>query len=297
MGACIETATTALPRHRLLPARARRLSEAAARRCFARAHRDPDELDLLVNIGVYKDHAIAEPALAAIIQEDLGANVEAPPLPGHHGTFSFDLSDGGCGLVTAARLLDGLVGHGPARHAMIVAGDADPWPRRSRGVPFAPAGGAVLLARDDDAPGFVRFATRTFPEDADAFEAHLAWDPRTHRNTIEVHAAADLALRCATHGAVVAQALLDEAAWRAPDLLIASQLPHGFDLALARALALPAERVPRVERRLARAHTAGPIAALEAAIDAGAFAAARRVLFVTAGAGLTIAAALYEGAP
>jgi 3-oxoacyl-[acyl-carrier-protein] synthase-3 len=297
MGACIEAATTAVPRHRLLPAGARRLSDTAARRCLARAHHASGELDLLVNIGIYKDHAIAEPALASIIQEDVGAGLGHPLEPGRHGTFSFDLLDGGCGLVTAARLLDGLVGHGPARRALIVAGDAEPWPRRSRGVPFAPAGGAVLLARDEATPGFVRFATRTFPEEADAFTAFLHWDRAIRRNVLEVHEAADLAERAAAHGAAVARALLDDAGWTAPDLLIASQLPHDFDLALARALALPATCVPRVDPHLARAHTAGPIAALEAAIDGGMFARARRVLFVTAGAGLTIAAALYEGRP
>jgi 3-oxoacyl-[acyl-carrier-protein] synthase III len=52
--------------------------------------------------------------------------------------------------------------------------------------------------------------------------------------------------------------------------------------------------VPSVPRDLARAHTAGVIAALEAAFASGAFARAGRVLFVTAGAGLTIGAALYQ---
>jgi 3-oxoacyl-[acyl-carrier-protein] synthase-3 len=300
MGTCIEAAATAAGRR--LGRGALHLSDVAARACLRRGHRDAGDLDILVNAGLYKDANVAEPALTSIIQEDIGANPGSPPRRDRHGTFSFDVLDGGCGVVTAARVIDGFVGSGAARLGMVVAADADPSPRTTRGFPFAAAGGALLLAHEAGPSGFTRFESRTFADDADLFEAHVRWDADagwTHRgrNVLEIYEAPAFAERCAAHAVTTARAFLDDAGLAAADvdLLIASQYPPRFGGDVAAGLGIDAGRVPHVERALARAHTAGPIAALEAAIADGRFARARHVLFVTAGAGITIGVALYRG--
>lgn len=303
MATRIEAVATSHPRGRLLGRGALHLSDLAAEMCLARGHREPSELDLLVNVGLYKDHSIAEPALASIIQADLGANPARRAAPGRHGTFSFDLVNGGVGMLTAAELIDGFVGDGPARLGLIVAGDADPSPHSSLGFPFAPAGGAVLLGHTDEGAGFVRFRFRTFPADAPLFEIYLAWDPdagigHRGRNRLEARVAPSFAGRAGEHGREVALALLDEV-HLAPadvDLLIASQYPASFASELARDLGIPEARVPRVAPELLRAHTAGPIAALDAASRSGQLARARHTLFVAVGAGITVGAALYRQA-
>jgi 3-oxoacyl-[acyl-carrier-protein] synthase III len=118
------------------------------------------------------------------------------------------------------------------------------------------------------------------------------------RNVLEIHEAPAFAARCAAHGAAVARAFLAARGLAAADvdLLIASQYPPRFADDVARDLGVPAARVPRVDRPLRSSHTAGPIAALDAAIADGRFARARHVLFVTAGAGIAIGVALYRGA-
>jgi 3-oxoacyl-[acyl-carrier-protein] synthase-3 len=247
---------------------------------------------------------MAEPALASIIQEDIGANPGHPPRLDRHGTFSFDVLDGGCGVITAARLLDGFLGSGAAQLGMIVAADANPSPTTTRGFPFAPSGGALLLSHRDGARGFERFASRTFAEDADLFEASVRWSPhaglaRRGRNVLEIHEAPSFAPLCATHAIEVATAFLAGAGLRGDDVdvLIASQYPRRFAGEVARGLGIPADRVPVVAREHASAHTAGPIAALEVAIASGQLARARHALFVTVGAGISVAVALYRGAP
>jgi hypothetical protein len=70
---------------------------AAAKTCLEHAGRDPNEVDLLVNAGLYRDKNLGEPALAALIEEDIGANPEDPHA-GAHGTFSFDVANGTCGV-------------------------------------------------------------------------------------------------------------------------------------------------------------------------------------------------------
>lgn len=300
MGTRIETAAAHHHRGRVFGRGALHLSDAAANECLERTGHRSSELDLLVNTGIYKDRSAGEPALASIIQEDIGANAKSPPRIGHHGTFSFDLMNGGCGVTTAAQVVDGFVGSGRAQLAMIVAADADPSPRTSRGFPFTPAGGAMLLAHVDGDTGFQAFETRTFPRDAALFESYLRWDPNRSfgfgRNVIEVLEAPELAERCVERAVEVVEDVLTRVALTADDidLLIASQYPRHFDLELAGRLGIAASKVPLVPRELAHAHTAGPIAALAAAIHAGTWARARHTLLVTAGAGITIGAAVYR---
>ncbi len=276
------------------------LTDVAAKTCLQRAHHRADELDLLINAGLYKNRNAAEPALASIIQEDLGANLGAPIIHGHHGTFSFDILNGGCGVVTAALLIDSFVGHGSARYGMIVAGDVDPSPITSRHFPFSPAAGAMLIEHTDDSSGFQQIELRTFAEHASLFEVVLRWEPqagllRRGRNVVEVDEDPSFASVCTELAADVAAAYLDRAGLRPADidLLITSQYPRSLSLGIARQLGIPAARVPTVPRELASIHTAGPIAALEAAFASGQFARARRTLFVTVGAGITVGVALY----
>jgi 3-oxoacyl-[acyl-carrier-protein] synthase III len=296
MGARIEAVTVRRGRGGPWRPGALRLSDMAARDCLAQAKRRADELDLLINAGLYKDDNTAEPAMASIIQEDIGANPGHPPKREHHGTFSFDVMNGGCGVVSALQILDAFVGPATAQLGMVVAADADPAPHRSRGFPFPPVGGAILLAASGDDAGFAGFEVRTFAEDAELFEAVVRFDPETRRSVAEVHEHPRFAARCLERARAHALGFLDRARLRPVDVdvLVASAYPPGFAIRLARAVGIPAACVPAVAPELDHAHTAAPIAALAAARASGLLGAAHRVLFVTVGAGITVAAALYQ---
>lgn len=296
MGTRIEAVAMARP-HRWPAARGTlRLEEQAARSCLHRSGRRAAEIDLLVNAGIYKDRNTAEPALASLIQEDIGANPGHPQAPGRHGTFSFDVSNGAAGALTAAQLVDGFVSSGTARLGLVVAGDADPSPRTSRGFPFDPAAGAFLMRHTDDDEGFERFAFRTFPTFANLFEADVEWAPDRRRNVVRVSedpAFTDACVDCASR---TVSELLDATRLRAGDVdvLVTSQHPGGLAERLARACGVPVDRVPVLPDEMQRVHTAGVIASLESAVESGAFARARRVVFVAVGAGITVGVALYR---
>src|SRR5271166_5014086 len=104
---------------------ARKLADLACRGAIARAGVQADEIDLLLNAGLYHDRALGEPALAALIQEDVGINPEDPH-EGGHGSFSFDIANGGCGVLTALQVADGFLQSGAIDHALVVASDANP---------------------------------------------------------------------------------------------------------------------------------------------------------------------------
>jgi len=104
MGTRIEEAVAqAGPGHGWRKVTARRLADAAARTCLARAGKEASDVDMLINAGVYREDSMGEPALATLIQEDIGANLGHPGSIGH-GTFSFDAANGITGVLNAIHL-------------------------------------------------------------------------------------------------------------------------------------------------------------------------------------------------
>ena len=86
MGTVVEASATATARERTMTPGALELANAAARSCLERAGRTAEELDLLINAGVFHDRILSEPAFASLIQEDVGANV-SPPRGGSRNVF------------------------------------------------------------------------------------------------------------------------------------------------------------------------------------------------------------------
>jgi 3-oxoacyl-[acyl-carrier-protein] synthase III len=299
MGTIIEATAAASGHRRPFAPGALKLADAAARLCLERADRTADELDLLINAGVYHDKLMNEPALASLIQEDIEANPDRAP-EADHGTFSFDISNGACGLLTGIHLIDGLLASGTVRLGMVVASDTDPEPGVSEGFTFPAVGGAVLLSADDSRAGFAAFRFDTFPEFADLFQSYVDWhgDARrglAHhgRNSLTVEIAESYsaqALDCAE--STVRELARDQAlAFGELDLLVGTASVPGFAEGLAQRLGLSTERVASApDGGLDHIHTAAPAVALES----GALGKAHTTLFVSAGAGITVAAALYN---
>ena len=153
MGTIIDhtTVTAAVPADR---ESALRIAVAAAKACLHEADCDPNELDLMINAGIYRDRNMGEPALAALIQQDIGAHPEDPHAD-THGTFSFDIANGVCGPLTALRVADGFFRSGSVRRALVVTSDADPGYGMIHDFPFAGVGGALVapaLARSHQPP-------------------------------------------------------------------------------------------------------------------------------------------------
>jgi 3-oxoacyl-[acyl-carrier-protein] synthase III len=271
-----------------------RLADAAARACMERAHRAPDEVQLLINVGVYLDRNISEPAIAALIQEDIDANLE-PDQGGAQGTFSFDVRNGACGVLTGIELIDDLLASGTIEVGMVVAADADPEPGLTEGYAFPALGGAVMLSTDAARPGFTQFRSAAFPEYAHLFSSAIDW--RTEdgggRNLLTVEVAEDYPARVLECAETTARelAVADGLNLSEVGTLFAAASTPGFARALAERLGIPPARAAAPPNGLGRAHTAGLAAAMECVplSDAG------TALLVSAGAGITVAAAVYRG--
>lgn len=303
MGTIIESVALARPGVRPFARDALWLADKAARSCLSQAGRHPGELDLLVNAGIYRGKHLEEPALAALIQEDIGANPGHPPTVGH-GTFSFDVANGAAGVLTGVYLLDGLLRSGAIRLGMVVASDSDPGPRSSRGFHFPPTGGALLLASDERRLGFTDFHFENFPQFEHDFESRVEWQQlgrrkaprRAGQNVLTIKASEDYGANCLDCAHTAAERFLAKAGLSPAqvDVLVATSDSPSFPSSLAARIGISTSRVAEPAAALRGAHTAGPVLAVEGARRAGQLDDAQTVLFVACAAGITVALAIYR---
>lgn len=267
------------------------LAVAAAKTCLQRAERDADEVDLLINAGIYRDRNLAEPALAALIQQDVGANPENPHDDGH-GTFSFDVANGACGVLTALQIVDGFLRSRTIDCALVVASDADPGHRHSESFPFAHAGAALLCDWSDDVYGLGPVHWINEPDDGENFRATVGLEDS--RNVLRFGVSAAMDEHFAAAGAEVADRCLQESDVGLSDIdvVVAAPARAGYRAALAAKLAIPVDRI--VVAHDERMHTAALPSALRDVSDA--LPPGGRVLLIAAGAGVTAGAALYRKA-
>jgi 3-oxoacyl-[acyl-carrier-protein] synthase-3 len=267
------------------------LAVAAAKSCLQQAGRDPDDVDLLINTGIYRDKNLAEPALAALIQEDIGANPEDPHEDAH-GTFSFDIANGTCGILTALQIADGFLRSHTINRALVVTSDADPGRGMSEHFPFSPVGAALLCDWSEDDSGLGRVHWVNIPDDGENFRATVGLEDA--RNVLRFSESAAMDEQFAAAGAQVAQSCLREAALGLSDVdvIVASPARHGYRAALAAKLAIPVERITVADDE--SMHTASLVSALSSAAEE--LSPGARVLLVAAGAGVTAGAALYRQA-
>ncbi|MEN8183946.1 MAG: hypothetical protein ABFS46_15575, partial [Myxococcota bacterium] len=179
MGAIIEAVGTSLPRRRLRREGSVALSVRAGREALGRAGIDASEIDILINTGVYRDRNICEPAMAPFIQRGLGANSTSPGRRSagteDASTFSFDLSNGSCGWLNGLQVADGFLASGRARRVLLVTSDVDPAPKVSRGLDFAPAAAAMVLAAGGPDTGFTAFRFESFAKHSDLLRSGIEW--------------------------------------------------------------------------------------------------------------------------
>jgi 3-oxoacyl-[acyl-carrier-protein] synthase-3 len=265
------------------------LAVAAAKGCLAQAETAPSALDLLINAGIYRDRNLGEPALAAIIQEDIGANPEDPH-DDAHGTFSFDIANGACGVLTALQITDGFLRSHTISRALVVASDADPGRGASERFPFSPTGAALLCewSEQDDGLGQVYWVNR--PDDGENFRASIDFD--MSRNVLRFRESPLIATELAAAGAQAARHCLDDAALDLSDIpvIIAAPPDHRYRAELAASLGISVEQIAVASDE--HMHTASLIAALKRETEE--LPAGTPVLLVAAGAGIVAGAALYR---
>lgn len=138
------------------------LSVQAIQKCIEKAGIDKNDIDLLINVGIYHDDNLMEPAMAPLIQQQLGINLDPVKQGTMKFTFCFDLYNGACGFINALQVADATLKAGRAKHILIVSADTHPSMEPHDHFPFRPVGAAVLLTHEaDQDKGFDRFYMNT----------------------------------------------------------------------------------------------------------------------------------------
>ncbi|MCJ7796374.1 MAG: hypothetical protein MUQ56_06350 [Thermoleophilia bacterium] len=261
--------------------------------CLRKANVEPKDVGILINAGIYRDRHIIEPAIASFIQRGIGANED---LNGTPGTFSFDLSNGGCGLLTALMVADGFLQSGLMRHALVVAGDAEPRAGKSHDFKHPPAAAAVLLTTGTGDEGFVTFRSDSDTNRLESHRGRVEWPGGGQTGSrLVMHSTAAYAEECVDAAVEALRAFLGETGLLDGDidLVIPSQSPPHFLAGLKDRTGL-GDRIVDVTDVYGDVHTAGMGMALDRVLSDGRFAAARNVVFLTVGAGIATSLALYR---
>jgi len=270
----------------------------AARRCIERAGIDKDEIDLLINIGLYRDQNICEPALATLIQQQLSLNPAPHTAPNGHKTFSFDLQNGACGLLSAVQVARTLLATGSAHQALIVSCDQHPSRAPDPGFPFEPTGAAMLLGpapRQGQGFGSVDFSIMPDSLDAVRGSIDVLACGNQGRNRVTVAIQKDFADRALPLCIRAVRQLIAAQNLDPRRLKIISSLPALWhDQRLACALELDPAQFINVRQECGAVHTSALILGYDLAARKNALTENDPVLFLGVGSGITVSVGLYR---
>lgn len=273
----------------------------AGRDCVSRAGVALQDIGMLINTGVYRDDNLVEPAMAALIQREIGFGLDFTVRPGEAFVISFDLMNGACGLLNATQVAGAFLKAGGMRHVLLVTSDAHPGGHADPEFPFARLGGAMLLSSsDDEAQGFGPLSVRGSmptgpePETPPGVAGFVRLGPLA-RGKITVTREPGYETRLGTFAAEMVHAHIDRHRLDVRDtLLITSQPTPDFGEALAVRLGLRPEQALRLAEGEGEPHSAALALGFHQATERGLLHAGKSVLFVAAGAGLSCACAAYR---
>jgi 3-oxoacyl-[acyl-carrier-protein] synthase III len=268
----------------------------AAESCFASSIYDPQDVDLLVNAGVYRNEFLSEPALAAVLAGELRMN-DASESPDDKKTLAFDVTSGATGFLQACYLSGQMIDSGEFDTAMVVASEidynADVWPDNVLGLEEA-ASAVILDGRGDGESGFGKFHFHDDWGHLLRFESHSVH--RNGRSALWFARDDDLEHYYLLSIRRAVMQLLDETGHRIADfdVVLPPQISPSFVEKLGKKLAVPAKcliRVPQPHKNLYTSSLAHSFVTMrrERRVKPGTMG-----LIIEVGAGIQVACATYH---
>lgn len=269
----------------------------AGRQCIEQAGLLPKDIDLLINIGVYRDDNMLEPAMAAMIQKGIGIKGDYVKGQLETAAFSVDLLNGACGLLNGLQVVDSMLKTKQYKYALIVSGDAHPSNKAHADFPYTSVGSAMLLEyKASDELGFSDFSFITSPSPENSIRSFIDFtrndEPARERLTLVVPENYEKELFAFTKASV--DDYLNSLNMDRTNLkLISSQIFEGFGRHLAEGLGLKGEQIIDVFNEFGDPHTSALSLAYHIGAGKQLYQPGDQLLFVAAGSGLSVACALY----
>ncbi len=273
------------------------LTKKAAKLCISDAGISPNELELIIFAGMYRDKHIGEPSIASLLQKELRANPRLYPLD--KKTFSFDVNTGGCGLLNAVEIMDGFIATGQISKGMIITGDSEPFKGLSESYNFRPSASALILGKSEGNEGFKMIRNFSYPQYLNSFKSYISWKKRVggrkKRNILVLEQTSSYLQECVNCSMNSLRDFLNEAGVSINDfdLIIPSQSPRGFPEELEMALD-NSVNIIKTNGNWGELHTSGPAFALKRIFHEKEYLDAKNILFLSVGAGINNVIAWYR---
>jgi 3-oxoacyl-[acyl-carrier-protein] synthase-3 len=269
---------------------------AAGHQCIEAAGIDVNDIDLLINVGIYRDENMLEPAMAAFAQKGLGIKPDYIKSQPFNAAFSLDMMNSACGIINAIQTADAMFKSRQIKYALIVSGDAHPSNKDLESFPYATVGAAMLLEYAEDEKGFQNFSFKHSPTTEHSVRGYLDFnnlaEPAKERLTVDMPAQYKeklLEFACDSAEEYLTANNLD----RQTVKLITPQAEAGFGHKIAQSVNVKDDAILDLYKEYGDAHSSALTMAYHLGAEKGLYNSNDNVLFVAAGAGLTSACATY----
>ncbi|MBL4799337.1 MAG: hypothetical protein JKY50_18185 [Oleispira sp.] len=269
---------------------------AAGRQCIETAGINVNDIDLLINVGIYRDENMLEPAMAAFAQKGLGIKPDYIKSQPFNAAFSLDMMNSACGIINAIQTADAMFKSRQIKYALIVSGDAHPSNKKLESFPYAAIGAAMLLEYTEDEKGFQNFSFKHSPTTEHSVRGYLDFnnlaEPAKERLTVDVPAEyKEKLLEFASES--VQEYLASNNLDRNSVKLVTPQVEEGFGRKVAESVDINDDTIMDLYKEYGDAHSSALTMAYHLGAEKGLYSSNDNVLFVAAGAGLTSACVLY----
>lgn len=268
----------------------------AGKQAIEKAGIDPTEVDVVINTGIYREHNMVEPAMAAIIQKDLGINLDYVKANPRRAAFSFDLMNGGIGALDALNVADSMLQSDSSKYVLIVSADIHPSTLPQKDFPFAELGSAILLKKGNDPKkGLIanRFATKKHKFCGRMGSLKTNEMGKTGRSRVDIVEAPDYVEAITQFTVDTAKSFMEEHKLSGQDLhLIPSQISASYVAAMQDALKVT-NTLDLFKIYKGDTHTSTFGLGLHSLLKGGLAKAGDKILLAGGGSGLAAACVLY----
>ncbi len=263
----------------------------AAKRCMAAAKIPVEEVALIINTGIYRENNLIEPAIAMLIQKELGMNGDYVKAANGKDAFGFDLMNGGIGALNAMKVADAFVQSGAIRFALIVGADSHPSGAIREDFPYATLGAAMIIGKNPDPTrGFQGFSFKSEKHEDQGRSAYVDFKNMgvDGRNRMTIKTAPDFYQAALKLAVRTAKSYIDEHGLKPAELrLISSQLDAQFAAILAESLGLAPSPTANIFNQFGGdSHSASFGLGFHCLLESDPNQAGKGILFVGAAAGL-----------
>jgi len=275
------------------------LTVKAAKQCIASAGISMEDIGILINLGIYKEDNIGEPAMAALIQKQLRLNADpVKQSPAEKTTFCFDLLNGSCGFLNAMQVLGPIMKNDQIKYALIVSSDVHPSRNQVTDFPYSPYGAAVIVTHvSEENKGFKNIAIKTSKNDGytGVFGYHdFLKCGKEGRHHVIVEIDDDYINRLQKFAVKTVKEYIDSEKIDLSNVkLISSEPVKDFGKDIAKMIGLNEDLVVKIHETHGDPHTAALSIGYHLALNQNKIKEGDKVLFVGASSGLTSACGLY----